>query len=80
MAHISSQAPGAILDHYADVIEGGNAYAGGTSYYGIPGRYSNDWGLRTGADTPLTSTGVGTTTTIYVSGDWAKPWMARSPS
>jgi len=82
MTHASSQNPGAILDHYADVIEGGNAYASGTSYYGIPGRYSADWGLRTGADTPITADAAGDTTTIaYSSGDWDESrWVKeRSP-
>jgi hypothetical protein len=73
MGHVSSQAIGAILAHYSDVIEGGTTWRGsGTSFRGIPGTYSNDAGLRSGADTPLTSTGSAATTTFAVSGgDWA---------
>lgn len=41
MTLLSQSAVGAILNHYADVIEGGNAYAGGTSYIGVPGVYSH---------------------------------------
>jgi len=83
MAHAASQDLGSILDHYADVIEGGNAYNSGTSYYGIPGRYSADPGLRSGDDTPLTAVAAGTTTSIEVAGtyDWAETrWVKeRSP-
>ncbi len=34
---LDSNAIGTILNNYADVIEGGNAYASGTIYNGIPG-------------------------------------------
>lgn len=77
---IFQQALAAILDNYADVIEGGNAWRGsGTSYRGIPGRQSNDQGIREDADTPLTADSNGTTTTMVVastyswdSSRWAK--------
>lgn len=68
MAHIATQAIGSILDHYADVIEGGNAYNSGSSYYGIPGRYSRDPGILSGDDTPIAAEGAGNTTTINVTG------------
>ncbi len=73
MSHVSLQALGFIVDNYADVIEGGNAYRGsGTSHYGIPGTRSNDKGLRDGDDTPLTATAGGSTTAFTVSGgSWA---------
>lgn len=79
MSHVSAQAIGDICAHYADVVEGGTAWRGsGTSFRGIPGTYSNDAGLRSGDDTPLTSTGSAATTTFAVSGGswnssrWAK--------
>ena len=69
MSHISSEAVGSICEHYSDVIEGGTTWRGsGTSFRGIPGTYSNDPGLRSAADTPLTSTGSAATTTFAVSG------------
>lgn len=69
--HISSEAIGIIIDNYADVIEGGSAYAGGTSYRGIPGTRSNDDGLRNGSDGSFTTSGAGSTTTlVYASGSW----------
>jgi hypothetical protein len=40
-----SQDPAQVLEHYADVIEGGSAYAGGDSWPGIPGTYSPDQDL-----------------------------------
>lgn len=72
MAHLSSQAVGAIIDNYADVIEGGNAYRGsGTEYTGVPGVYSNDQGLRTGGEDTFTATGTPTTTVVpFATGDW----------
>jgi hypothetical protein len=73
MTHASSQDVGAILDHYADVIEGGNAYNGGTAYYGIPGRYSNTQWLRDGTYSTLTSGGNGTTTTIVMANTTVHP-------
>lgn len=71
MAHLSSQAIGSILDHYADVIEGGNAYNSGTSFSGVPGRYPNDHGLRTAVDTPLSADSAGTTTSIVVASSYS---------
>lgn len=72
MAHLSSQNVGVILDNYADVIEGGSAYRGsGTAYTGIPGRRSNDFGLRVDGEDSFTATGTPTTTVVpYSSGDW----------
>lgn len=61
MSHVSEQAVGFILDNYADVIEGGNAWRGsGTSYRGIPGTRSHE----VGDDTPITAPSGGTTTTV----------------
>lgn len=40
MTTVLLQATSAIANHYSDVIEGGNAYASGTSYDGIPGTQS----------------------------------------
>ena len=73
MTHVSANALGDILDHYADVIEGGNAFAGGTEYLGIPGRYSRHPGLLSGDDTPLTAAAAGTTTSIEVAGTYSWP-------
>lgn len=73
MAHISTQAIGSILDHYADVIEGGNAYNSGDSYYGIPGRYSRDPGLLSGDDTPLAAEGAGDATTVNLASTYSWP-------
>ncbi len=43
MSTILEQSPKAILNNYADVIEGGNSYRGsGTKFYGIPGTDSHD--------------------------------------
>lgn len=74
MAHLATSAIGDILDHYADVIEGGNAYASGSSFNGVPGLYSRDPGLLSGDDTPLTATAAGDTTTIVVAG---KSWVSN---
>lgn len=71
MAHISSNAVGSILDHYSDVIEGGNAYNSGTSFKGIPGRKSNDYGLRSGDDTPLAADAAGDATSIVVANTYS---------
>lgn len=78
--HVSSQALGDILDHYADVIEGGNAYAGGSSFRGIPGTRSSDARLRSGDDTPLTATDASADgTRIYQSaGTWAAERWQKS--
>ena len=70
---VFQQALGDIANNYADVIEGGTTWRGsGTSYRGIPGRQSNDPGLRTGTDGSITqSAGTGTTTAVfYATGDW----------
>lgn len=74
--HLSSEAIGTILDHTADVIEGGNAYNSGTSYRGIPGTYPSDEGLRTGGEGSFTATGTPTTTVIANSAATADP-LAR---
>lgn|SRR3990167_7855141 len=67
------QALGAIFDSYADVIEGGTTWRGsGTAFRGIPGRQSNDQGLRSGDDTPLSADAAGTTTTVDVAS--TKSW------
>lgn len=71
MTHVATQNPGSLLDHFADVIEGGNAYNSGTSYYGIPGRYPADWGLRTGTDTPLSADAAGSTTVVQVANTYS---------
>jgi hypothetical protein len=64
MVSILGQQPGAILDNYADVLEGGSSWRGsGTAYYGIPGRYSNDPDIRSGADSPLTASAASADTT-----------------
>jgi len=79
MAHIATQAIGSILDHYADVIEGGNAYNGGSEYHGIPGRYSRDPGLLSGDDSPLAAEGAGDATTINVTGhSWPQSRWVRA--
>jgi hypothetical protein len=55
MSSAISQTIAAIIDNYADAIQGGNTNRGsGTVYLGIPGHYSHDEGLESGADTPLT--------------------------
>ncbi len=78
MTHVSQSAVGAILNTISDVIEGGNAYAGGTSFNGIPGRQSNDAGLRVHGGTPITASSNGSTTLVYQSsgnfdtGRWLK--------
>lgn len=79
MAHIATNTIGAIIDHYADVIEGGNAYNSGSSYLGIPGTYSRDPGLLRGDDTPLTATAAGNTTTIEIAStySWASNRWVR---
>lgn len=73
MGHVSKQAVGTILDNYADVIEGGNVWAGGTSYSGIPGTHPSDPELRNGTDTPITSSMDSQlkTEVIYGSGAWS---------
>lgn len=51
-----------LLHNYADAIEGGNGWRGsGTAYKGIPGRYSNDPGLRDADATLTVSAAVSTT-------------------
>jgi hypothetical protein len=71
MAHLTQQSIGAIIDNYADAIEGGNRHNSGTSYRGIPGTFTNDERIRTGVDNTITADGAGDTTTIAVStGDW----------
>lgn len=42
MTSILGQNPSDLLDHYADVIEGGNAYASGDAQHGIPGTASRN--------------------------------------
>lgn len=82
MGHLSSEAIGSILDHFSDVIEGGNAYNGSTSYRGIAGTRSSDDGLRNGSDGSFVCTGTPTTTTTpYGSGNWSSDrWVkAQSP-
>ena len=50
MTVLLDTALGAIHNNLADVLEGGNSWRGsGTAYKGIPGRYSNDPGLRDAA-------------------------------
>jgi hypothetical protein len=58
---VYDNAIGKILDHYSDVIEGGNTYASGTSYNGIAGFYSNDSYVGVLTSTGLVSTVDGTT-------------------
>lgn len=83
MAHASSQAVGAILDHYADVIEGGNGWNSGTVYYGIPGRYSNTQWIRDGSGDSLTAAATVDSATLevaattYASNRWVR---ANQPS
>jgi len=74
MSSVFAQDPAVILDHYADVIEGGNAYAGGSSYDGIPGPHSNDRHLRSGDDTPLTVAGGVALSTTTFDAAAAKSW------
>lgn len=80
MSHLSSQSFGSILDHLADVIEGGNAYAGGTSYLGMPGTRSNDDGLRVGTDGSFVASGTPTATIVpFGSGNWdSSRWVKAS--
>ena len=73
MTHLAQNAVGDILDHYADVIEGGNAYASGDSFLGIPGTYSRHPGILSGDDTPLTAAAAGTTTSIEVANTYSWP-------
>ena len=81
MSHLSTQSVGVILDHYADVIEGGNAWRGaGTPFVGIPGSRTNDTyvsGLST-----IASTAAGSTTSIVAASINAAPsaWVkANTP-
>ena len=80
------EAIGGILDSYADVIEGGSSYAGGTIYKGIPGNYSNDPGWRSNTDKTFTTVAAGDSTSVmvattysYDNNRWAKdespPWF-----
>jgi hypothetical protein len=79
MGHIATQNLGTLLDHFADVIEGGNSYNSGSSYNGIPGRDSNDPGLRTGSDGSVTASGDGSTILLpYSSGTWAADRWEKS--
>lgn len=74
MSTVLNQTIGAILDSYADVIEGGSTYRGsGSSFRGVPGVYSVDEGLRLGVDTPLTVVGGAscTTTTFNVASTYS---------
>lgn len=67
MASVLKQPIGDILDNYADVIEGGTSWRGsGTAYLGIPGRYSNDTDIRSGADSPLTAASASANATTVV--------------
>lgn len=61
-----TDAIGAILDHYGDVIEGGNSYNSGTSYRGVPGTKSIQQWVAAGGS--VTASANGTTTTIVASG------------
>jgi hypothetical protein len=80
MGHLSSEAFGGILDHLADVIEGGNAYRGGDSYRGVPGTHSNDEGLRVGSDGSFLASGTPTTTAVqHPTGTWGQSrWVKAS--
>jgi hypothetical protein len=81
MAHLAQQAIGAILDNYADVIEGGNAYNSGTSYKGIPGTQTSDDQIRNGSDGSFATSGAGDTTTLaYASGNWPQTRWLKSNS
>jgi len=42
MGYLITQDVGSVLDHYADVIEGGNTHNSGTAFEGIPGAYSHN--------------------------------------
>ena len=80
MASILTQAVGAILDNYADVIEGGNSYNSGTSYKGIPGTQSHDRAIDEVGT--VTASGNGTTTTITYANslaDTARYYRADGP-
>lgn len=70
-----NQGVGAILDNYADVIEGGNTWRGsGTEYYGIPGTQPNDYGLKSGDDSPLTVAEDSASTSIFSVTKGSYPW------
>jgi hypothetical protein len=70
-----------VLDNYADAIEGGNSYAGGTEYKGICSYSSFSLGNAAGntsAEYLLTATG-GTTSTIVVANASAYPdWLSST--
>lgn len=72
MTALVSQSVGSVLDNYADVIEGGNAYRGaGDSYLGVPGLNPSDAKLaRDGFDSIIVSSNGTPTTIPYASGDW----------
>jgi len=71
VTHLATEAPAAIMNHYADVIEGGNVYNSGTSYAGVPGSRSNDPRLRVEGEGTITADGAGTTSYIADSTrDW----------
>lgn len=80
MGHLSSEGFGGILDHLSDVIEGGNAYAGGGSFRGVPGTHSNDEGLRVGSDGSFLASGTPTTTAVqHPTGTWGETrWVKAS--
>lgn len=68
---------GTILDHFSDVIEGGNAYNAGTAFNGIAGLYSNDEKTRSGLS--ITASSAGSTTTVpYASGAYAADEWGKS--
>ena len=71
VTHRSLADVGNLLNHFSDVLEGGNAYASGSSYDGVPAKYSNDPELRAGDYTDVTTTStVSTTVLAYSTGDW----------
>ncbi len=76
--NLAQEDAGSIIDHLSDVIEGGNAYNGGTSFNGIAGLYSNDEKTRNGLS--IAASSAGTTSTIpYASGSWpADEWVKAS--
>lgn len=60
MGALIDQNVGSVLDHYADVIEGGNSYNSGDTFIGIPGRHSHhEYG-----DQAVTVDSAGSTTSI----------------
>lgn len=66
MGTVLNQGISAILDNYADVIEGGNSWRGsGTAYRGIPGTQPNDPELRDGTDSIQTVVGSSVSTTTF---------------